>query len=88
LAKKRRRPFNHRNIESNLSEAIEELEKLRDRAARKELKEEQLQVGLLHAYHHLNFAWNTRRVATSEYAGLTEAQFRRWGKYPSEIEDL
>jgi len=88
VATKRRRPFNPRIIESNLSEAIEQLEKLRDCAARKELEEVQLQVGLQHAYHHLNFAWNVRRVSTSEYRNLTQAQFDRWGKYPSGIENL
>jgi hypothetical protein len=71
-----------------LAEAIEELEKLRDSAARKELKEEQLYVGLQHAYHHINFAWNIRRISTSEYARITNAQFNRWGKYPKEIEEM
>jgi hypothetical protein len=88
VAIKRRRPFNPRIIESNLSEAIEELEKLRELAARKRLKEQELQVGLQHAYHHLNFAWNICRVSTSEYANLTQARFDRWSKYPSEIEEL
>jgi hypothetical protein len=88
LATKRRRPFNFENVRSNLAEAIEELEKLRDQAAKKELKEEELHVGLLHAYHHVNFAWNTRRISDSEYVGLTQAKFDRWGKYPKEIETL
>lgn len=84
----RRKRLNRTIIEHNLSEAIEELDKLRDRAARRELKEEELQIGLLHAYHHLNFAWNIRYVPTSEYASLTQSQFNRWGKYPSGIEKL
>ena len=75
-------------IESNLSDAVEELECLRDSAANGELNEEQLQVGLCHAYHHLNFAWNIRHVPAPEYAKLTQSQFERWGKYPAEIETL
>ena len=75
-------------IQSNLSEAIEELERLRDRASSGELNEADLQVRLCHAYHHLNFAWNIRHVPTSKYAKLTKSQFNRWGKYPSKIETL
>src|SRR5437016_1471336 len=75
-------------IQSNLSEAIEELETLRRRASRGELSQADLQVGLCHAYHHLNFAWNVRHVPTSKYANLTKSQFNRWGKYPAKIETL
>jgi hypothetical protein len=35
-----------------------------------------------------NFAWNVRRISTSEYASLTDAKFNEWGKYPAEIEQL
>ena len=75
-------------IVSNPSEAAEELEKLRNRASNGELNEANLQVGLLHAYHHLNFAWNIRHVSTPQYTKLTQAQFDLWGKYPLEIENL
>ena len=37
-----------------------------------DLSVEALQVGLLHAYHHLNFAWNIRNVPTEQYAKLTQ----------------
>ena len=84
----KRRSLNLELIESNLSEAIEELKKLQDRASNGELKEENLQIGLRHAYHHLNFAWNIRHMSTMQYAHLTQAQFDRWGTYPSEIENL
>lgn len=80
-----RRRLNLEIIESNLSEAIEELKTLRERASSGELNEADLQVRLCHAYHHLNFAWNVRHVPTSRYAKLTKSQFTRWGKYPSEI---
>jgi hypothetical protein len=82
-----RKRLNRKLIATNLSEAIEELERIRGLALTGELKEEQLQVFLLHAYHHLNFAWNIRRIRSSEYAKLTAAQVKRWGKYPSEIEE-
>jgi hypothetical protein len=83
----KRKKLNLEIIGSNLSEAIEELERLRDRASTGELNEADLQVRLCHAYHHLNFAWNIRYVSTSEYAKLTNSQFERWGKYPADLED-
>jgi uncharacterized protein (DUF1810 family) len=74
-------------IESNLREAIEQLEKLKHQASTGELNEAELMVGLRHAYHHVNFAWNIRRVPASRYAKLTHEEFERWGKYPAEIDD-
>jgi hypothetical protein len=82
----RRRPFNPKIVGSNISEARDELNKLLARIDAGALHEAELQVGLLHAYHHLNFAWNIRRVATSRYASLTQQEFEAWGKYPSDIE--
>jgi hypothetical protein len=84
----RKRPFNRVIIRANIAEAIEQLQKLEQNAAARTLNEGELQVGLAHAYHHLNFAWNIRRISTSEYAHLTQEQFDRWGKYPEEIHDL
>ena len=82
---KRRRPFNREIIGSNIAEAIEELQTLERKASAGDLSEEQLQVGLQHAYHHLNFAWNVLRVSTSEYAQLTQHNLKKWGKYPADI---
>ena len=78
--------LNLKIIGINLSEAIEELHGLRDRASNGELTEAGLQVGLAHAYHHLNFACHIRHVSTAQYAKLTKAQFDRWGRYPSDID--
>ena len=85
----RRRPFNRKIIRSNLAEAIEQLQTLERKAADGELQEGDLQVGLLHAYHHLNFAWNARRVSNSDYSKLSRSQFEEWGTYPGvDIEDV
>ena len=69
----------------HLTEAIEEFAKLCQRATIETLKED-LQIGLLHAYHDLNFAWNTRFLPMSAYGKMTDGQFKRWGRYPSSIE--
>jgi hypothetical protein len=70
----------------NLDEAIEELTQLKKQVVEGAIRVEQLQVGLLHAYHHLNFAWNARYASTDAYAHLTQAQFKRWGSYPKHID--
>jgi hypothetical protein len=84
----RRRPLNRKIIGSDISEARDELNKLLMKIDAGTLREAELQVGLLHAYFHLNFAWNTRRVATSHYACLTQQEFETWGKYPTDIESF
>lgn len=83
-----RKRMNRKLIESNLSEAIEELIELRDWVSNGKLNQDKLQIGLLHAYHHLNFAWNVRHVSNTQHHSLMKTHFDRWGKYPSEIEDL
>jgi hypothetical protein len=75
-------------IEHNLDEAIEELTKLKKEATEGSIHVAGLQVGLLHAYHHVNFAWNARDASTEAYAHLTKAQFTRWGRYPKSIENI
>jgi hypothetical protein len=85
VPRQRRKTLNNRIIAGNLAEANEEIAKLLFKAVHSGLNEGELQVGLLHAYHHLNFAWNIRRTSTSDYAKLTDKQFERWGTYPTDI---
>ena len=73
-------------IGSNLAETIQELAGLLQSLSHDELREEKLQIGLLHAYHHLNVAWNARFATREQYA--QEKQFQKWGKYPAKIEML
>lgn len=82
----KRHPLNNKIIAGNLAEANEEIAKLIFKAVHGDLKEEELQIGLLHAYHHLNFAWNIRRTPIAEYAALSKKQFKRWGRYPADLE--
>ena len=84
----RRKKLNLEIIKSNLSEARKELEKLERKAASGALEEVELKIGLQHAYSHLNFSWNIRRIPTAQYASLTQAEFDKWGRYPPEIESL
>ena len=70
--------MNWRIIASNLREAREQLEEIEKQIESKDYPAEvELQLFLEHAYHHLNCAWNIRRVKTKEYANLTEDDFNR-----------
>jgi hypothetical protein len=85
--KPRKRALNKKIIASNISEAQAELAKLLHRLLTGTLNETALQVGLRHAYHHLNFAWNIRHVSKSRYASLSRKEFEEWGRYPADIDE-
>ncbi|MGD0235355.1 MAG: hypothetical protein ABSC55_12575 [Syntrophorhabdales bacterium] len=68
---------------TEIREAREELEKLEHKIASSNKPVEiKLELSLRHAYHHLNFAWNIRHIETGKYSNLTEADFKKWGKFP------
>ena len=78
--------MNWKAIALNLSEAREELERLEKFAADpKRRNDGEFMVGIAHAYHHLNFAWNVRLVPLSRYADLSDADFNRWGRFPRDL---
>jgi hypothetical protein len=80
--------MNRQIIESNIEEAREQLEEI-EKQLSAGLNEGELLVMLQHAYHHLNFAWNARKVSNSRYAKLSEEEFNEWGKYPAaDIDDF
>lgn len=47
--------------------------------------EAEFQIAIQHIYHHLNFAWNTRRESIGKYADMTEEQFNQWGEFPEDL---
>ncbi len=78
------RRLNRWIIARNIREAREELHRLeRQLSSRRPPDEIELQIGLEHAYHHLNFAWNARSASNARYANLTNRDFNRWGRFPA-----
>jgi len=74
-------------IFSNIQEAKDELEKLgKEIKADSEFDESQLGLSLAHAYHHINFAWNTRNQTDDECKKLKDDDFKRFSKFPVDIE--
>lgn len=78
--------MNWKIIAGDLREAREQIEEIEQRILKKDYSEGGLYIDLQHAYHHLNFAWNVRRIKTKEYANLTDKDFNRWGQFPKDIE--
>ena len=79
--------LNKKIILSNINEAAEELEDLKRKLESGELDEVELQIALQHAYHHLNFGCNIRYVPTEKYANLNDEDFKKWGSYPTDIDE-
>jgi hypothetical protein len=81
--------LNRKLILHNVSEAREELERIEALVSKGgELSEARLSVMFEHAYHHLNVAWNARRVPMKRYSHLTHADFNAWGQFPTDLELL
>ena len=80
------RRINWRIVLSNNTEAREQLQDLGAMAVDRGYRSEgQLEVGLSHAYHHLNFAWHVRHIPTSRYAHLSDREFNQWGRFPKDV---
>jgi|SRR5216683_1330115 len=80
--------LNWKTIVSNVAEAREQLEQIEKLAkSAKKPREGQLQIMLEHAYHHLNFAWNTRHTSSKRYSSLSDEEFNEWSKFPKRIEE-
>jgi hypothetical protein len=80
------RRINWRTVLSNITEAREELQHLEAMAVDRRCRNEaELEVGLGHAYHHLNSAWHVRHIPTSRYAHLSDREFNQWGRFPKDV---
>jgi hypothetical protein len=78
--------MNNKIISSNIEEALEELEKIKNELEIKTLSEVNFQIKLHHVYHHLNMAWNVRNAKTEQYRNMTDDDFKKWSSYPKDDE--
>ena len=73
-------------VASHLSEALEELQRtISSLQSSGAYSEEELQVALEHAYHHLNTAWNGRNTSPVKAGAATDAEFTVWGRFPADL---
>jgi hypothetical protein len=81
--------INWKLVAKQLAETREELQRLEAMvASRKSRSEGALQVGLEHAYHHLNFAWNARRMTDKSHRNLTARQFQSGSRFPRTLKPI
>lgn len=80
--------LNRAIILQNIRESRKQLQEIEKRVGESdEFSETELEIMLRHAFHHLNFAWNVRRVSIERYANLTDKDFARWGKRPKKFDE-
>lgn len=77
--------MNNKIISSNIEEALEELENIKNEFQVNSLNEVNFQIKLQHVYHHLNIAWNLRNVKTAHYREMSDDDFKTWSSYPKDI---
>jgi len=71
----------------NLREAVEEITKtINDLEADGDYDEPQFSVAMKHLYHHVNTAWNARHYTPVQSRDCSDADFNRWGTYPTDLE--
>jgi hypothetical protein len=73
-------------MEKNISEAQNELNKILELISDKDIKDERIKGLFEHAYHHLNFAWNTRNISKEMCMKVTMADLNEWSKFPEDID--
>ena len=62
---------------------LERRKEYADRLAKRlPLTDSGLFFSLAHAYHHLNFAWNSRRAPEERVWACAQADFDRWSRFP------
>lgn len=70
----------------NLRDVKQEIEKIEQFAGSDAMTAYDFQTMMEHAYHHLNFAWNTRHISTKRYSKCVEKDFNEWSKFPKDLE--
>ena len=71
----------------NLIDAREQIEKIIKLAEAQDLDENDFQIKMEHAYHHLNFAWNIRRMSFKRAAQCIKNDFNEWSKFPRDLDE-
>jgi hypothetical protein len=68
----------------NIQDAREQLEAIEKSLLDPDYEEVELKLDLAHAYHHLNYAWNTRNEPDAVLERHADEDFARWSRYPSD----
>ena len=78
--------MNRGHVLLHLAEAQEEIAKtLEDIRTTPDYDYGEFWVAMQHLYHHLNTAWNARDVPEERVNAATDADFNRWGQFPTDL---
>jgi hypothetical protein len=79
--------MNREWILSNLKEAHEELQGVIEGfEKRSDYDIGEYYVAMMHLYHHLNMAWNSKDASEKEVSTCSEENFSKWRQFPSDID--
>ena len=79
--------MNYQIISPNIFFARDELENIAKKLSSETLTETEFRDRLKHVYYHLNLAWNIKHISTDKYNERAEKDRKKWGQYPSDIEN-
>jgi hypothetical protein len=70
----------------HLSEAADDLNRMvREVEATQDYDDGAFLVAMMHIYHHLNTAWNSRNATPEDAAAGRESDFRHWRQFPPDV---
>jgi hypothetical protein len=69
----------------HLKESSDELQKIIRALERDSVTDEEFEIGLSRAYHHLNTAWNSRSISDEQARDHTDWDFAQWRQFPKEL---
>ena len=80
------RELNKEWILFHLKEGLEELSRtIGDLESNNDYTYGEFSVAMMHLYHHLNTAWNSKWENPDRVANLSEDDFYKWRAFPSDI---
>ena len=77
--------MNKRWVLFHLGEALGELQALVEALESRGVSEEEFEIAIEHAYHHLNTAWNTRSISDERANAHSDTDFVRWRRFPQDL---
>jgi len=70
----------------HLGEASEELIRTIDEMGKSpDYDSAEFSVAMMHLYHHLNTAWNSREANPERVTNESDEDFRAWSQYPTDL---
>ena len=77
--------MNREWVHFHLQKASEELQTLVTALESSTIEDEEFEIAMTHAYHHLNTAWNSRSISDEQARQHTDWDFVQWRQFPKEL---